>query len=273
VLRVAFQEPRAGSGVPWALVTGRGGLRVEIDAAWPWVKPVFDRAKKTVWLGGARDGNAVFRVTEADGVVSVAPVPYLTALRVSGRTVLADWAEGTVKLSPADFSPLAPLEGPRLPRGRPGPIKKRLFADYYQFYIFDAANGAAALPEMTKANVARGYAVTRAAAFVGTRAHLNDHEVVLRAARAAPKVPRCDRAFVLPLEVASGRLCVAGLPDLDAPAIVLRVAPGRYDLHVFVFELGVDPGPRRRGERYELVAAPPREKRPRVLRGAKRLMR
>jgi hypothetical protein len=272
VLRVAFKKPRAGSGHPWAVVTGRGGLRVEIDAAWPWVKPVYDRAKKTVWLGGARDGDAVFRVTEADGAVSVAPVDYLTALRLSGTTVLADWAEGTVELSPADFSPLAPRAERRLPRGATGTIKKRIFADYYQFYIFDAKNGDEALPEMTRANVARGYGVTRAAAFIGTRAHSNDHEVVLREASEPPKVPRCDRALVLTLEVASGRLCVAGLPDLGAPRIVLSVPPGRHDLYVFAFSLGVDRAPGRRGERYEIYVAPPREKEPRVLKGAKRLL-
>jgi hypothetical protein len=237
------------------------------------VKPVFDRRRATVWLAGWHEGNAIFRVT-ADGALAVAAVDYVVSLRLSGKDVLVDWAEGTFRLGPRRFAPFS-VKTPRarLPRGQKGPIAKVLFAAYYQLYVFDAAIDPDELPELTADAVSKGYAATRRAVFLGTREHRNRHRVVFRRARSAPTVPRCDRALVLPLEVSSGRACVATLEDLPVAGVplggaplVLAVPEGRYDLHVFAFEIA------KRGERYELVLAPPRARRPRVLKGARRLI-
>lgn len=117
----------------------------------------------------------------------------------------------------------------------------RVFANHYQFYLLDSnADPATDMPKWTDAATECGYVSNDQAIGVGTRAHLNDHWVELYFDDDAPDTSGYDRAFHVDLQIASGRLSVQGLADMEDEVYSVDVPNGKYRVHVLAANLGVD---------------------------------
>jgi len=119
----------------------------------------------------------------------------------------------------------------------------RLFADHYQFILSDAeADPLEDVPQWDDPEAARtkakGYVASDSAAFIKSRADLNDIVVRVFMSDQPPKATACDRQFNFNMSIPSGELNVTSL-NVDSPNVV-SVPPGDYVIYVRSFNLGVD---------------------------------
>ena len=120
----------------------------------------------------------------------------------------------------------------------------RVFAGHYQFILSDAeADPLEDVPQWDDKEAARtkakGYVASDSAAFINSRAHLNDIVVRVFMSDQRPKATACDRQFNFNMSLPSGELHVTSLDGLDSPNVV-SVPPGEYAIYVRSFNLGVD---------------------------------
>src|SRR4051812_43780949 len=122
-LKVRF-ETRKKDGGPMdgvghsAVVTGPGGFRARIDAAFRFHGAPMSHRSSICYIAGPYRGhlNAVYRISERDGSVRVARPPYIKEMIARADGLLVQWGEGEKRLfRDRDFVALRP-EAPRAAR-------------------------------------------------------------------------------------------------------------------------------------------------------------
>ena len=120
-------------------------------------------------------------------------------------------------------------------------LRHRMFADHYQFYVFDSDSGPCSVTEQWSSEaVKRGYLVGRHAIHVGTKAHLNDHRVDLYLSHSPATRDGAEVFHELSIDLSSGkvRLSSPAYIDTDEPEAILP--PGPYEVFIRGFNLGVE---------------------------------
>ena len=124
----------------------------------------------------------------------------------------------------------------------------RLFADHYQFFVYDAE--ADPLPESFYSDLddersdigsyRQGYITNGRTICFGTIAHLNDHWIEVYSSAQIPEFGQAERVIALPLKVDSGRVGITDLAGLDVPVEEISVNPGVWTVYSLAFNLGSD---------------------------------
>lgn len=119
--------------------------------------------------------------------------------------------------------------------------KCRVYADHYQFYIYDSkVDPFANLPEWSQETVDRGYIANDHVLHISTRAHLNDHWVELWINNEPPDTSTFDRSFCVTMNIVSGRILIRGPVDMDDDVYGVNISPDIYTVYVLTRNLGVD---------------------------------
>jgi hypothetical protein len=114
----------------------------------------------------------------------------------------------------------------------------RIFADHYQFYIFDSKeNYFEDMQDWNEENSKQGYISNGRTIYLGTKAHLNDHWLNVYLSESTPSFDDCDRALSLNIQISSGVLGIATTLD-EVARITLN--KGAYISYILGFNLGVD---------------------------------
>lgn len=124
----------------------------------------------------------------------------------------------------------------------------RLFADHYQFLVYDAE--ADPLPESFYSDLddersdigsyRQGYITNGRTICFGTVAHLNDHWIEVYASSQIPDFDQAERVIALPLNIDSGRVGITDLLYLNEPSEEILVDPGVWTIYFLAFNLGSD---------------------------------
>jgi hypothetical protein len=116
------------------------------------------------------------------------------------------------------------------------PARLRVFADHYQFLLFDPATDPflPPLPEIDEVTSRRGWTRTEHALWIYTRAHYNDHRIDVSLADQYQPDPMSARQTVHNLALPDGSLAL-----FEHPAHVrFRVPPGAYRVYCRAYNLG-----------------------------------
>jgi hypothetical protein len=117
----------------------------------------------------------------------------------------------------------------------------RVFAGHYQFLLCDyEADPLESLPRWSAKEVEKGYIATHEAAFITSRANLNDVVISVALAKKPPTATECERELSFPLTVSSGKLLVTSLDGYQTRDSVVSVPAGDYLVYVLSYNLGVD---------------------------------
>jgi hypothetical protein len=116
-----------------------------------------------------------------------------------------------------------------------GPVRLRIFADNYQFLLFDPSKDPFDSPSpWDEAASKRGWTRNSQALWIGTRAHGNDHRVDLRLATRYMRDASAERETVHNMRFANGRLAIFEHPN----DINFRLPAGEYKLYCRAYNLG-----------------------------------
>jgi hypothetical protein len=116
-----------------------------------------------------------------------------------------------------------------------GPARLRIFADNYQFLVYDfASNPFEPRPHIDEQTSKQGYTGNKHALWIFTRAHNNVHRLDVRlSARYVPD-PGAMRQTVCNLRLPTGTLALFEHPD----HVKFRVPPGDYMIYCRAYHLG-----------------------------------
>jgi hypothetical protein len=117
-----------------------------------------------------------------------------------------------------------------------GPARLRVFADHYQFLLFNPASDPfrPPLPAITDATSRRGWNRTEHALWIYTRAHYNDHRIDVSLVDQYQPDPFAARQTVHNLALPDGSLAI-----FEHPAhIRFRVPPAAYKVYCRAYNLG-----------------------------------
>jgi hypothetical protein len=118
---------------------------------------------------------------------------------------------------------------------RTGPARLRVFADNYQFLLFDpAVDPFRPFPQINEATSRQGWTRNEHALWVFTRAHYNAHRLDVSLADQYRPDPAAARQTVHNLALPGGSLALFEHPD----HIRFRVAPGAYQVYCRAYNLG-----------------------------------
>lgn len=119
---------------------------------------------------------------------------------------------------------------------RAGPARLRIFADNYQFLLFDTTtkNPFHPFPKINEATTRRGWYRNEHALWISTRAHFNDHRLDLIFADQYRPDPTVERQTVHNLKLPGGSLSLFEHPN----PILFRVPPGTYKVYCRAYNLG-----------------------------------
>lgn len=116
-----------------------------------------------------------------------------------------------------------------------------VFADHFQFYIYDADSNHFADPALdwkSGLRLAHGYLATERAIYVSTVARLNSHRLRIFIDE-SPSAPY-ERVFTSELTLSSGRLVISAPANGPEDDTVLELPVGRYQMSVCSSSVGVD---------------------------------
>lgn len=114
----------------------------------------------------------------------------------------------------------------------------RIFADYYQFYIFDASEKFGEdMPDWNEENARKGYISNGRTIYLGTMANLNYCWLDVYLSDSVPSFDDCERALSININIASGKLGIATPNDRIAS---ISIKSGSYIAYVLTFNLGID---------------------------------
>lgn len=115
----------------------------------------------------------------------------------------------------------------------------RIFADHYQFYIFDAREDFFEdMPDWDEENARKGYITNGQTIYLGTRAHFHDHWLDVYVSDHAPSFDNCERALAINIKIASGELGIA--TPIDSVANIPIKEGSYYIAYILGFNIGVD---------------------------------
>ena len=118
----------------------------------------------------------------------------------------------------------------------------RIFADHYQFYIYDSAYDHYSddrLQWTDENRVEFGYLTTDKAIYVNTSAGLNDHRARVYIDE-KPELDRYERVFSRDLAIPSGVLTISAPADSDEDKLNISIAPGNYSVKICSNSIGKD---------------------------------
>jgi hypothetical protein len=161
----------------------------------------------------------------------------------------------------------------------------KIFADYYQFYIFDASQKFwEDMPDWHEENAKKGYISNGRTIYLATMANFNYCWLEVYLSDCVPSFDTCERALSININIASGKLGIATPNDRMAS---LSVKSGSYIAYVLTFNLGVNKFTywktnedflnsnrkevRTNTERYTIILMPGSTQKERVIKGAKYL--
>lgn len=111
----------------------------------------------------------------------------------------------------------------------------RIYADYYQFYLFDGNEYYAEdMPGWDEENVSKGYISNGRIIYLGTRAHFHNHWLDVYLSDQTPSFDECERALSLNLKITSGKLGIASPLDTIAD---IDIKEGSYIAYILAFNL------------------------------------
>lgn len=124
----------------------------------------------------------------------------------------------------------------------------RIFADHYQFFVYDSSADPCPESFYTEPDNQRsdlgsyqqGYITNGRTICFGTEAHLNNHWIEVYLSEQLPDLAEAQRVLALPLQVDSGKVAITNLLNLGEPISEIVVPSGQYTVYLFAFNLGVD---------------------------------
>jgi hypothetical protein len=118
---------------------------------------------------------------------------------------------------------------------RAGPARLRVFADHYQFLLFDPATDPfRPFPQINEATSRRGWTRNAHALWIFTRAHLNAHRLDVSLAEQYRPDPSAARQTVHNFHLPGGALALFEHPN----HVRFRIPPGAYKVHCRAYNLG-----------------------------------
>lgn len=115
-------------------------------------------------------------------------------------------------------------------------FSRRIFADYYQFYLSDAkADLFEKSLNWTDERARKRYISNGRTVYIGTRAHFNDHWLKVYLDNCQPNFDDCERVLALNIAIDSGQLLIA-TPIEDIALIDIPI--GDYILYILAYNLG-----------------------------------
>jgi hypothetical protein len=116
----------------------------------------------------------------------------------------------------------------------------RIFADHYQFSIFDVGvNSADNMPDWTEAETSDlGYITNGRVIYVGTVADLNTHWIEIYLSDLPPDFDDCQKVLAINILVDSGAVIVEGMYQNFSCRI--DVNNGTYIVYILGYNLGVE---------------------------------
>lgn len=118
-------------------------------------------------------------------------------------------------------------------------LQHRVFADHYQFYIFDSNRSAYdTLTPWDNGAVEKGYSVGKSTLGIFTVGHMNDHRVDIFMVDNVPDKGASERFHILEMDLPSGKMKITSPAYLESDEPIVEVAPGRYRVFVRAHNLG-----------------------------------
>lgn len=117
----------------------------------------------------------------------------------------------------------------------------KIFADHYQFYIFDAEFDHYSEPRLDWSQPDRleyGYLATERAIYVSTVADLNSHR--LRVFQNESPTQQYERIFSVELEIEGNAIQVSAPANSPEDDLIIPVSPGHYLISVCSNHVGID---------------------------------
>lgn len=113
----------------------------------------------------------------------------------------------------------------------------RIFADHYQFYLYDNYPAWwAEMPDWIENDHSRkGYICNGRTIYIGTQADSNNHWLEIYSSDRPPSFNQCERAIGLNIEVQSGELV---FDTTLGNGVSMRLEPGKYVAYILQFNLG-----------------------------------
>lgn len=118
---------------------------------------------------------------------------------------------------------------------------ERLFADHYQFYLYDDGYAHFEDPLLnweTGSRAAHGYLVSQRAIYVSTVSHLNSHR--LRIFVGESPTNDYERVFRVKLNLQSGVLVISAPANSEEDDVKVELSPGIYQVVVCSSAIGKD---------------------------------
>ncbi|BAU13300.1 hypothetical protein LEP3755_38390 [Leptolyngbya sp. NIES-3755] len=124
----------------------------------------------------------------------------------------------------------------------------RLFADHYQFFVYDAAvdpcpESFYSDPDEKRSDLGsyrQGFVTNGTTICFGTDAHLNDHWIEVFSSVQIPDFGQAERVIALPLKVDSGKVGITNLLYLRKPVKEVTIDAGIWTVYLLAFSLGSD---------------------------------
>lgn len=116
-----------------------------------------------------------------------------------------------------------------------------IFADHYQFYIFDESFNHFDEPRLDWNSAERlefGYLATERAIYVSTVAHLNRHR--LKVFLDETPLAQYERTFYTRLRVDGSAIKISAPANAEEDDLEIQVAPGAYNVWVCSRNIGID---------------------------------
>jgi hypothetical protein len=118
-------------------------------------------------------------------------------------------------------------------------LSRRIFADHYQFYIYDSTERYWETLGHWPGNTSRrGYMSSGRALGIATVADLNVHWLEVYRNHIAPDLEECERALAFNFSITSGILSILCLADEEESTI--NIENGDYVIYILAYNLGVD---------------------------------
>ena len=117
----------------------------------------------------------------------------------------------------------------------------RVFADHYQFYIFDSLHDHASDAQLNSSGGGKlpfGYLASERAIYVSTVAHLNTHRVRVFIDELPSQ--EYERTFVTRLLVDGSGVTLSAPACPPEEELTIPIAPGAYRVHVCSRNIGID---------------------------------
>jgi len=120
--------------------------------------------------------------------------------------------------------------------------KERIFADHYQFYLFDSRYEHFSDPklEWTEDNrLEHGYLASDKGIYVSTVSDLNDHRVRVYLDE-DPRINTDDKVFIRDIQLESGVLKISAISNLPEDDVSVTLEKGFFTVTVVCRNAGVD---------------------------------